>query len=101
MVDVDTSEEEGEDKYPDNDGLSHAVLTVLTDGRLKCDFTEHVKTNNSSIKASFTMYLTKATEDDIEKAKNNAGNEAEPAAEAEEKCGFQRSRRIRKNKIFR
>ena len=84
MVDVDTSEEEGEDKYPDNDGISHAVLTVLTDGRLKCDFTEHVKTNNSSIKTSFTMYLTKATEDDIEKAKNNAGNEAEPAAEAEE-----------------
>ena len=30
------------------------------------------------------MYLTKATEDDIEKAKNSAGNEAEPAAEAEE-----------------
>lgn len=84
MVDVDTSEEEGEDKYPDNDGISHAVLTVLTDGRLKCDFTEHVKTNNSSIKTSFTMYLTKATEDDIEKAKNSAGNEAEPAAEAEE-----------------
>lgn len=84
MVDVDTSEEEGEDKYPDNDGISHAVLTVLTDGRLKCDFTEHVKTNNSSIKTSFTMYLTKATEDDIEKAKNSAGNEAEPAAEAKE-----------------
>lgn len=84
MVDVDTSEEEGEDKYPDNDGISHAVLTVLTDGRLKCDFTEHAKTNNSSIKTSFTMYLTKATEDDIEKAKNSAGNEAEPAAEAEE-----------------
>ena len=84
MVDVDTSEEEGEDKYPDNDGISHAVLTVLTDGRLKCDFTEHVKTNNSSIKTSFTMYLTKATEDDIEKATNSAGNEAEPAAEAEE-----------------
>lgn len=84
MVDVDTSEEEGEDKYPDNDGISHAVLTVLTDGRLKCDFTEHVQTNNSSIKTSFTMYLTKATEDDIEKAKNSAGNEAEPAAEAKE-----------------
>lgn len=92
MVDVDTSKEEKEDKYPDNDGISHAVLTVLTDGRLKCDFTEHVKTNNSSIKTSFTMYLTKATEDDIEKAKNSAGNEkakeaekeAEPAAEAEE-----------------
>lgn len=92
MVDVDTSKEEKEDKYPDNDGISHAVLTVLTDGRLKCDFTEHVKTNNSSIKTSFTMYLTKATEDDIEKAKNSAGNEnaketekeAEPAVEAEE-----------------
>lgn len=92
MVDVDTSKEEKEDKYPDNDGISHAVLTVLTDGRLKCDFTEHVKTNNSSIKTSFIMYLTKATDYDIEKAKNSAGNEkakeaekeAEPAAEAEE-----------------
>lgn len=84
MVDVDTSKEEKEDKYPDNDGISHAVLTVLTDGRLKCDFTEHVKTNNSSIKTSFTMYLTKVTEDDIEKAKNSAGNEVEPAAETEE-----------------
>lgn len=91
MVDVDTSKEEKEDKYPDNDGISHAVLTVLADGRLKCDFTEHVKTNNSSIKTSFTMYLTKATEYDIEKAKNSAGNknakeaekEAEPAAETD------------------
>ena len=82
MIDADTSDEE--DKYPDNDGISHAVLTVLADGRLKCDFTEHAKTNNSSIKTSFTMYLTKATEDDIEKAKNSAVNEAEPAAEAEE-----------------
>lgn len=82
MIDADTSDEE--DKYPDNDGISHAILTVLADGRLKCDFTEHAKTNNSSIKTSFTMYLTKATEDDIEKAKNSAGNEAEPAAEAEE-----------------
>lgn len=82
MIDADTSDEK--DKYPDNDGISHAVLTVLADGRLKCDFTEHAKTNNSSIKTSFTMYLTKATEDDIEKAKNSAGNEAEPATEAEE-----------------
>lgn len=91
MIDADTSDEEEEDKYPDNDGISHAVLTVLADGRLKCDFTEHAKTKNSSIKTSFTMYLTKATEDDIEKSKNSAGNEntketekeAEPAAEAE------------------
>ena len=82
MIDADTSDEE--DKYPDNDGISHAVLTVLADGRLKCDFTEHAKTNNSSIKTSFTMYLTKATDDDIEKAKNSAENEAEPAAETEE-----------------
>ena len=82
MIDADTSDEK--DKYPDNDGISHAVLTVLADGRLKCDFTEHAKTNNSSIKTSFTMYLTKATEDDIEKANNSAGNEAEPATEAEE-----------------
>ena len=84
MIDADTSDEEEEDKYPDNDGISHAVLTVLADGRLKCDFTEHAKTKNSSIKTSFAMYLTKTTEDDIEKAKNSAGNEAEPAAEAEE-----------------
>lgn len=81
MIDADTSDEE--DKYPDNDGISHAILTVLTDGRLKCDFTEHVKTNNSSIKTSFTMYLTKATEDDIEKAKNSAGNENIKEAEKE------------------
>lgn len=92
MVDVDTSKEEEEDKYPDNDGISHAVLTVLADGRLKCDFTEHAKTKNSSIKTSFVMYLTKVTEGDVEEAKNSAGNEnakeaekeAEPAAEAEE-----------------
>lgn len=91
MIDADTSDEEEEDKYPDNDGISHAVLTVLADGRLKCDFTEHAKTKNSSIKTSFVMYLTKVTEDDVEAAKNSAGNEntkeakkeAEPEAEAE------------------
>lgn len=91
MIDADTSDEEEEDKYPDNDGISHAVLTVLADGRLKCDFTEHAKTKNSSIKTSFTMYLTKATEDDVEAAKNSAENkntketekESEPEAEAE------------------
>ena len=91
MIDADTSDEEEEDKYPDNDGISHAVLTVLADGRLKCDFTEHAKTKNSSIKTSFTMYLTKATENDVEAAKNSAGNkntketekESEPEAEAE------------------
>ena len=72
-------------------GISHAVLTVLADGRLKCDFTEHVKTNNSSIKTSFTMYLTKVTEKDVEDAKNSdehkntkeTEKESEPEAEAE------------------
>lgn len=91
MIDADTSEGEEEDRYPDNDGISHAVLTVLADGRLKCDFTEHAKTKNSSIKTSFVMYLTKVTEDDVEAAKNSAGNEntketekeAEPEAEAD------------------
>lgn len=83
MIDSDTSEEEEEDKYPDNDGISHAVLTVLADGRLKCDFTEHAKTKNSSIKTSFVMYLTKVTEDDVEAAKNSVGNENTKEAEKE------------------
>ena len=68
-------------------GISHAVLTVLADRRLKCDFTEHAKTKNSSIKTSFVMYLTKVTEDDVEAAKNSVGNEntkeAEPVAETD------------------
>lgn len=83
MIDADTSDEEEEDKYPDNDGISHAVLTVLADGRLKCDFTEHAKTKNSSIKTSFVMYLTKVTEDDVEAAKNSAENENTKEAEKE------------------
>lgn len=64
-------------------GISHAVLTVLADGRLKCDFTEHAKTKNSSIKTSFVMYLTKVTEDDVEAAKNSAENENTKEAEKE------------------
>lgn len=65
-------------------GISHAVLTVLADGRLKCDFTEHAKTKNSSIKkTSFVMYLTKVTENDVEAAKNSAENENTKEAEKE------------------